>query len=347
MDERDKKTELLVGLFLFVGMLLLALLILQFGSVRELFKTTYEITVPFADGTGIKDGTPVMLGGQKIGKVPRTPELNATFNGVIIPLEIYHEKKIPSDAKFKIGRAGLLGDSFIEIRPTGANTTTYIAPGTRLKDENVDKGQGIDDLAKAAGDISKKVDDALGDVKDAIKDLRLSIGRVNDGALSKQSMDDLRSTITHLNNVMTRLDEKTLGEDTNKDIKETVASLKAAALSLEASTKKFDPVIVKADSMMTKLDSAAGKVDTAVATANTTLKTANTAVEDFGKVAKILGKGKGEGLLPALLHDNGLKTEFKSLITNLRQHGILWYKDRSAEEAQKEEVPQPPRAFKR
>ena len=36
MDERDKKTELLVGLFLFVGLIMLALLILQFGSVRSL-----------------------------------------------------------------------------------------------------------------------------------------------------------------------------------------------------------------------------------------------------------------------------------------------------------------------
>lgn len=349
MDERDKKTELLVGLFLFVGMLLLALLILQFGSVRELFKTTYEITAPFADGTGIKEGTPVMLGGQKIGKVPRSPQLNAKFNGVIIPLEIYHDKQIPSDAKFSIGTAGLLGDSFIEIRPTGANTTDYIKPGTALTEANVAQGKGMGALADTATDLSKKVDLALEDIKAAIGDLRTSLGRVNDGALSKQSMEDLKSTIAHLNNVMTRLDEKTLGEDTSKDIKEIVANLKSASKSLEESTKKFDPVIVKADSMMTKLDSAAGKVDTVVATANTTLKSANTAVEDFDKVAKVLGKGKGDGLLPALLHDNGLKTEFKMLITNLRQHGVLWYKDRAGEEQekQKESQNQPPRSLRR
>ena len=143
MDERDKKTELLVGLFLTIGLALLGLLVLQFGSVREYFKDTYEITVPFPDGTGIKAGTPVMLGGSKIGKVPRMPQLNAQFNGVIIPLEIYHDKRIPADAKFAIGTAGLLGDSFIEISPTGAPTGAYIEPGASLPKDNVSSGGGL------------------------------------------------------------------------------------------------------------------------------------------------------------------------------------------------------------
>jgi phospholipid/cholesterol/gamma-HCH transport system substrate-binding protein len=348
MDERDKKTELLVGLFLFVGLLLLGLLILQFGSVRELFKTTYEITAPFSDGTGIKEGTPVMLGGQKIGKVPRTPELNDKFNGVIIPMEIYHDKKIPSDAKFKIGTAGLLGDSFIEIRPTGANTTTYIAAGTCLGDDNVDRGAGMADLAKSAADLSKGVQSALGDIKLAIADLRLSMSRVNDGALSTQSMEDLKSTIAHLNSVMKRLDEKTLGDETSKDIKATISSLKEASESFNATIKKIEPAVTKADSVMTKLDSAAGKVDTVMATANTTLKSANTAVEDFGKVAKLLGKGSGGGMLPALLHDTELKSEFSMLITNLRKHGVLWYNDEAGEAKKKaQETQERARSMKR
>jgi hypothetical protein len=37
MEEHDKKTELMVGLFLFVGLLLLGGLSLQFGSLRESF----------------------------------------------------------------------------------------------------------------------------------------------------------------------------------------------------------------------------------------------------------------------------------------------------------------------
>ena len=35
----------------------------------------------------------------------------------------------------------------------------------------------------------------------------------------------------------------------------------------------------------------------------------------------------GDGLLPALMKDPELKDEFKTLITNLRQHGVLFYRD--------------------
>lgn len=343
MEERDKKTELLVGLFLFVGLVLLGLLILQFGAVRELFKTTYEVSVPFADGTGIKEGTPVMLGGQRIGKVPRNPELNDKFNGVVIPLEVYHEMKIPKDAKFSIGRAGLLGDSYIEIRPTGAHTNEYFGGGDRIPDANVAQAGGMSALADKADVLAKKVEDSLTDIQATVKKLQLSLDRVNNGALAEKSMEDLKSTIAHLNNIMVRMDEKTLNEDTSKDLKEIVASFKEAAASLNGTVKKLEPAAGKVDSVMTKLDDAAGKVDgvvtkadTVMATATTALKTANTAIEDYDKIAKMLGKGKGEGLLPALLNDGELKNEFQMLISNLRRHGILWFRDDAAEEQKKE-----------
>ena len=71
MEERDKKTELLVGMFLTLGLVMLGLLILQFGSIRELFKSSYAISVALPDGSGIREGSPVMLGGSRIGKVSK------------------------------------------------------------------------------------------------------------------------------------------------------------------------------------------------------------------------------------------------------------------------------------
>ena len=278
-----------------------------------------------------------MLGGQRIGKVPRSPVLNDKFNGVIIPLEIYHDIKIPKDAKFSIGTAGLLGDSFIEIRPTGAHTTEYIAPGTHLGEDNVSQKSGMSALADTASDLSKKVDETLADIKSAIGDLRVSFDRVNNGALSKQSMEDLKSTIAHLNSVMARLDEKTFNDDTSKDVKSAVTSFREAADSLNNSVKKLEPAVAKADSVMTKLDSAAGKVDAVMTSTNTAVNSANTAVQDFDKVAKILGKGKGDGLLPALLNDGDLKTEFQMLISNLRKHGVLWYSDEAGDARKKQQ----------
>jgi phospholipid/cholesterol/gamma-HCH transport system substrate-binding protein len=349
MEERDKKTELLVGLFLTFGLLLLGMLVLQFGSVRELFKTSYEITVPFPDGTGIRDGTPVRLGGSKVGKVPRQPVLDADFKGVLITLEIYDHVKIPKDAKFGIGTAGLLGDSFIEIRTTGTESEAYIEPGSQLPKENVVGATGLGALQDSAKDLGKQAEDVLAEIKLAVKDLRVSLDKINGKALGDENMNELKESFAHLNSVLKRLDEKTLGEETSKDVKEAVASFKAAAKSMEEAAKKFDPIVTKIDSASGKIDSAAGKADTVMANADKAIKSIDEAADSLGKVGTDLRKG--EGLLPALIHDRTLKNEFSMLISNLRQKGVLWYKDKAGEQQARQPQPQkqepPPQEKKR
>jgi phospholipid/cholesterol/gamma-HCH transport system substrate-binding protein len=322
MEERDKKTELLVGLFLFVGLVLLGLLILQFGTIRELFKTTYPITVALPDGSGIKAGSPVMLGGSPIGKVNARPSLNANFNGVIIPLEIYHDKKIPADAKFSIGTSGLLGDAFIEIKSSGKPTDKYLSPGS-VPDENIAKGGGMAGLQDTAVQTAKKVDEALGDLQKVAADLRVSLKQVNEGALSTASMKDLTESFKHLNSVMTRLDEKTLDEKTVADLKQTITNLKQASESLDAQIKRIGATF-------DKLDPAFSKADKVMVSAEKAMKTIDESAASLGRVANDIRKGNG--LLPALINDAQLKGEFKMLITNLRQRGVLWYKDKAGEE---------------
>lgn len=336
MEERDKKTEILVGLFLFIGLLMLGLLILQFGSVRELFKSTYEITVTFPDGTGIKEDTPVLLGGSKIGKVPRKPMLNATFNGVIIPLEIYQRVKIPSDAKFSIGTSGLLGDSFIEIRPSGKDTTTYIEPNAKLEGT---PSSGLGALQSSAEQLGKKVDLAIDDIRIVVADLRITLKKVNEGALSDKGLEDFKSSLAHLNSVMTRLDEKTLNDETSKDVKEGVASFKDAAKALKESIEKLGPTFTKVDGVVEKLDGVVIKADTVMSSAYDAMKSIDESADTLGKAARDIHKG--EGLLPALIHDANLKTDFKQLISNMRQRGVLFYKDTEGREQSSRPPPGP------
>lgn len=332
MEERDRKTELLVGLFLFIGLILLSLLILQFGSVRELFKNTYMLSVEFPDGTGIKEATPVMLGGSRVGKVKEKPKLNDTFTGVIIPLELYEGTKIPADSKIGIGTSGLLGDSYIEIKTTGKATTEYIQPNTHLKGET---SAGLAGLQNSAEKIANKVDVAIEDIRLAVADLRVSLKRINDGALSEKGMTDVRESFAKLNNIVTRLDEKTLGEETSQNVKDAVKSFKDAAQSLDDAAKKLQPAFAKLDGVVVKIDGVVTKADTVMGSADSAMKSIDKSAEAIGKVATDLRRG--EGLLPALISDSALKTDFKNLISNMRQRGLLFYKDKS-------ESPAPPMA---
>ena len=333
MDERDKKTELLVGLFLTIGLLLLGTLILQFSSVRELFKGTYAIRVTLPDGTGIKEGTPVLLGGRKIGKASDKPIFNPTFTGVIIPLKIYSDVKIPADAKFSIGTSGLLGDAFLEIKPSGKASVNYVAPDAEIQGT---PAGGLGALQTRAQEMSEKVDVALEDIRSAVKDLREALKKMNEGVLSDTATKDLKETFKHLNNVVTRLDEKTLGDETSADLKSAVASLKNAAKTFEDSVKKLDPAFTRIDGVAAKADKVMDSADSAMKSIDKSAGTIKSAAEDVRK---------GEGLLPALMKDAELKNEFKNLITNLREHGVLFYRDRSGKRASApaDEPPRTPR----
>jgi phospholipid/cholesterol/gamma-HCH transport system substrate-binding protein len=336
MEERDKKTELLVGLFLFIGLLLLGGLILQFGSLKELMKDTYEISAPFPDGTGIREGTPVMLGGSKIGKVPRLPMLNEQFNGVIIPLEIYNDKKIPIDAKFKIGTAGLLGDSYIEIRPTGQPAKEYIQPGAVLGPENVKTGQGISEITDVAVRLGNTGEQVLQDMRGALDELKESMAKVNNGALNDENIGHFKKSLESLDNVTRRVDEKVLGDTNADNLSAAINDLKLAAASFKATAVTVDGSTKKIDGMIDKLDPAIAQADKLMKTATDTMASFSNGAKNFELLTKDMAKG--EGLFKALMTDAELRNDFKALISNLKRNGVIWYDDDAEKVKAKEQA---------
>ena len=69
MEQQDRGLELKVGIFVAVGLAILAALVVQFGRLGEGFKTYYDLTVHFADASGLLKGSDVLMGGAKIGRV--------------------------------------------------------------------------------------------------------------------------------------------------------------------------------------------------------------------------------------------------------------------------------------
>ena len=350
MEDRDKKTELLVGLFLFIGLLLLGGLILQFGSVRELMKDTYEISAPFPDATGVKQDTPIMLGGSKIGKVPRMPKLNDQFNGVVIPMEIYHDKKIPEDAKFSIGTAGLLGDAYIEIRSAGNASGKFIEPGAFVPDNKVSKGSGLSAMQNTLDGIGKKADVVLVDVSDAAKELKDALKRVNEGALSEKTLGNFRKSMEHLESTMANVDSNILGKDNAENLKAAITDIKEAAASFKRTSTSLELTSAKLGSTLDKLDPAVGKADKVMTSLDEALQSFKETSDNLSALTKGLNKSTNKGLLPALMSDEQLKEDFKALFSNLRRNGLIFYrndaeKQRAEEETKKQQssprVPSP------
>src|SRR5580698_6259056 len=95
----QKRLETKVGLFVFLGLALLALLIIQFSKGTSLFRGTYELRLHATTVGGLKPRASVLLAGVPVGSVSDI-QLTPDSKSVNILLKIYKEVKIYSDAQF-------------------------------------------------------------------------------------------------------------------------------------------------------------------------------------------------------------------------------------------------------
>ncbi|HEU4771086.1 MAG TPA: hypothetical protein VFS68_02920, partial [Candidatus Udaeobacter sp.] len=128
--------------------------------------------------------------------------------------------------------------------------------------------------------------------------------------LTKQGNElvgDVRTTVKKLN-------EETLSEENMKNLKASMEHLNQATSALAESSKKLDGVIEQADSAMASAKKAADGLQTAIADTRKVLRSAT----------------QGKGLVATLLNDQKLANDLHALITNLRAHGVLFYRDSAA-----------------
>src|SRR3954468_21843496 len=300
MAERGKGLEFKVGVFVFVGLAVLAGLVVQFGRVGEGMKSYYALTIQFPDAGGLLKSSDVLMSGAKIGRVAGGPRLAPNGEGVLVPLRIYDYVKIPAGSKFTVGSSGLLGDRFVAVaRPTG-KPTEFLHPNAEIAGT---RETGMDDLTREGGFLVK-------DLRDAVQNINGTVTRLNEQALSPANMENLKASIDRLN--------QTTG-------------------NLAESSKKIDGVIEKAGAPMESAKKAADDIQAAIADARKTIAAATAVFAD----AK-----NGKGLLATLLGNEQVARDLQALISNMRAHGILFYRDSAAKAEARAARPQetaPPR----
>jgi phospholipid/cholesterol/gamma-HCH transport system substrate-binding protein len=134
-------------------------------------------------------------------------------------------------------------------------------------------------------------------------------------------VSDLRGTVQNVNTTVSRLNEQTLSPDNMQNLKASVEHLSEATAALAESSKKIDGVIEKVDATMGSAKKAADDVQVAIVDARKTIQAATQVMQEATN---------GKGLLPALLSNQELAKDLRALVSNLRAHGILFYRDSAA-----------------
>ena len=114
-------TEILVGIFILIGIITITFIALRMGDFGLLNNTQYIIKAEFTSASGLKKGAHVEMAGVSVGKVK-----NIIFNPETYLAEVYiaieNNIKIPEDSTASIRTAGIIGDKFLKISPGGSET---------------------------------------------------------------------------------------------------------------------------------------------------------------------------------------------------------------------------------
>jgi phospholipid/cholesterol/gamma-HCH transport system substrate-binding protein len=145
----QSKLELKVGIFVFVGLLILTIFVLSIGDFQTM-ASTYEVNFIFNFANGVKIGAPVRFSGVDVGEVRElnfitTPDESKPK--VQIVCSINKDVKVPIDSSIWVNTLGLLGEKYIEIMP-GKDYSNFLAPKQTLVGVDPIPMQEVSVLAK-------------------------------------------------------------------------------------------------------------------------------------------------------------------------------------------------------
>src|SRR5207249_8059703 len=158
---------------------------------------------------------------------------------------------------------GLLGDRFVTVVMPPGQPKAFLAPNTHISGA---RETGIDDLTREGGAL-------VSDLRGTVQKVDTTVNRLNQDTLSSANMENLKSSMEHLNQ---------------------------ATSALAESSKKLDGVMDQADSTMASAKQAADTLQNAI---GDTRKVLHSATQGKGLVATLLNDQQLSDDLHALIRN--------------------------------------------
>jgi phospholipid/cholesterol/gamma-HCH transport system substrate-binding protein len=193
-----------IGLFTFVGLTVLVLVIFFIGNQKNLFSSTYRIHGTFKNVNGLQVGNNVRFAGINVGVVQNITIVTDSAVRVDLTLNNTVKKFIKTDSRISIGSDGLMGDKLIVIVPGGITSTQPVQDGGQLASiPPFDVDRIIGKLTKVADNAADLTGD-LAAIVNKVNSGKGSIGRLlNSDKLSKDLEGTVQQAKTTMKNVHT------------------------------------------------------------------------------------------------------------------------------------------------
>lgn len=123
------KLELLVGLFVVLGLSAVVYLTIKLGAGSIIGVDNYTLEARFTNTSGLNTGSSVVVAGVPVGRVERI-WVDPNDYSAIVTFRVNSDLNLPTDSMASIKTTGLIGDKYLALSP-GAEEV-YLKPGERI-----------------------------------------------------------------------------------------------------------------------------------------------------------------------------------------------------------------------
>lgn len=339
--ERDRKLELKVGLFVVMGITLLAATFIVLGSEQNLFERNFRLHARFTDISGLRAGAAVRLSGMDVGLVAgiEFPK-NLEDRQVIVHLRVAErfQERIRGDSIASIQSQGLLGDKYVSVS-LGSPDKGKLEDGSWVDATDPKELMSyLDDVGPILANIEsithqidvmlkgeegekagKSITDMLASIKRTIVEIETGDGIAHKLIYDKEAGADLAATLASL--------------------KEATASIAGIAEEVRSGDGGMHDLVYgdKVTKLLASLEGAAGKIDGLVGEiqqgngvlhdlvysdgGKSLLANLSDASADIRDV--IAGVKRGEGTLGGILIDPTIYQDVKTLLGKAQRNQVL------------------------
>jgi len=310
-ETTQRRRNVIVGVFVVVGICALVWLIFKFGDLPSTFTKmgSFEVYVQFPTAPGVQKDTPVRFCGYQIGRVTevmapdRREDLVTGFEyyQTVVILSIGKSYvNIPSNVEIKLMTRGL-GSSYIELKQVPGKPAEPLDPNRPETKFLVDKI-----LLQGSTGITSEFfpEESQEKLVELVESLRVFIGHANDVMSSPDTKENLQKIVANLT-------------EASEQAKETIQEFRKFAIAGTTTLKSVD---AKTEELVVAMVDTSEEVSKVAAQLRLILEKINSGQ---GSAARLINDGRFyENMLENTQQIQLLLEELKSFVAQARDKGV-------------------------
>ncbi len=263
------KTELVLGIFLVISLVILAYLAMKTGTFT--IQDRIPIDLVFQDASGIVKDSAIMIAGVQVGRVDK---LDVMHDKAVVHVEVDRAAKIREDVRALIRARSLLGEKYIELKPRSM-TAKLAEAGFQVPVDHTGFSTEIDQLTtkiepliEEATALLEKINPSDPKAPNLVDNLTALVATLDEGLEGKgpelaSMIDNVTSLTGRLDTTLKRNDERIDRVLVNLDALLREANHYKIVFTLNDLSANLNPVLadVQSRKLIAKLSQVLNRLD--------------------------------------------------------------------------------------